>query len=224
MEVFGARPRSFRAGRWGLGTVGLRLLAEAGYTVDTSVVPLTSFRGCTGSTPSVQGPSFLRAPQAPYYPKDTDLLIIGDGSLFEVPVTAGTIGLLSSPLAWVLRSGKAGGDLFRRGLQKMRLGRLVRLQPAEYALQPMLALADTFLQRRASVVNIALHSSEWVARQSPFVPDEPSARRMHEAMRTLLEYLRPHTESCTLAELAPTLGDGQILGAHIPDAAASCKT
>jgi len=224
MEVFGARPRSFRAGRWGLGTVGLRLLAEAGYTVDTSVVPLTSLRRCTGSLPSVEGPSFLQAPQDPYHPTDTDLLRCGRSDLFEVPVTAGAIGPLAGPLAWVLRSGKAGGDFFRRGLQKVRLGRLVRLQPAEYALQPMLALADKFLQRQAPVLNIALHSSEWVAGQSPFVADEPAARRMHEAMRTLLEYLRPHTESRTLAELVPSTESDRVLGHHTPDTAVSGKT
>ena len=42
-SAFGRRPRSFRAGRYGLDICGARILERLGYCVDSSVIPLTDY-------------------------------------------------------------------------------------------------------------------------------------------------------------------------------------
>jgi len=65
-ELFGQRPTSFRAGRYGLDIRGARILAELGYLVDSSVIPFSDFR-------ADGGPDFSDAPWWPYSVRDGSL-------------------------------------------------------------------------------------------------------------------------------------------------------
>jgi len=65
-KLFGVRPTSFRAGRYGLDHRGFSILNELGYLVDSSVLPFKddSLAG---------GRNFERAPFVPYIPSADDL-------------------------------------------------------------------------------------------------------------------------------------------------------
>src|SRR4051794_25184853 len=67
-------PVSYRAGRWKLSAEDLGLLAELGYTVDTTVTPYVSWR-------IEHGPDFARHRRKPYKVPDADIR--------EAPLTIG---------------------------------------------------------------------------------------------------------------------------------------
>jgi hypothetical protein len=83
-EAFGARPASYRAGRWGIDDVELRHIAALGYTIDSSIAPGIDFR-------DRNGPDFraFRSPAPRPY---------RDGALWEVPASIVELG---EELIWI---------------------------------------------------------------------------------------------------------------------------
>jgi glycosyltransferase involved in cell wall biosynthesis/2-polyprenyl-3-methyl-5-hydroxy-6-metoxy-1,4-benzoquinol methylase len=79
-----ARPRSFRAGRFGAGPATGALLRQLGYLVDTSVTPHVTWTSSSG----VRLPDFSSCLEHPYFiDRRGDLTRPGDSTLLEVPVT-----------------------------------------------------------------------------------------------------------------------------------------
>jgi len=81
---FGRLPRSFRAGRFGIGPHSLGLLGDLGYTVDSSVTPHKDWR--RAGAPEA---SFRRASTQPYWPvlDNPERAAPQAGTMLEVPVT-----------------------------------------------------------------------------------------------------------------------------------------
>jgi hypothetical protein len=187
-QCFGARPRSFRAGRYGLDLTGARLLAQLGYEVDSSVVPFRSFV-------ADGGPDFERAPLNPYWidlQQGRDLLAPAafPQGLLEVPITVGYTrpnfkrrhrlrrALEQSPL----RHLRAVGLLDRLGI-----ARLLKLSPEQGRAADLLSLIDACLQEGCECLTLMFHSSSLVPGLSPYVktPDE-----LHWFYRALEEVIR----------------------------------
>ncbi|MFZ2650221.1 MAG: hypothetical protein WA210_08945 [Burkholderiaceae bacterium] len=78
-ELFGYRPRSFRAGRFGARGWTIDCLQKLGYTHDTSVTPHRNWNGVA----DFSRPGRL----SPYYPSTGDICRPGDSSVLEVPVS-----------------------------------------------------------------------------------------------------------------------------------------
>jgi peptidoglycan/xylan/chitin deacetylase (PgdA/CDA1 family) len=77
--TFDKPPRSYRAGRYGASARSIRLLAELGYEVDTSVTPHKLWD---------YGLDFRGAPDSPYYPSAGDISRAGPpGGLLEIPIS-----------------------------------------------------------------------------------------------------------------------------------------
>ncbi|MDQ8754611.1 polysaccharide deacetylase family protein [Sphingosinicella sp. LHD-64] len=79
--AFGARPKMFKAGRYGFGANTQRVLVDLGYQIDCSITPHTSFR-------DKSGPDFRHAPDAPHWLDEA-------AGLLEVPLTIGHLGALA---------------------------------------------------------------------------------------------------------------------------------
>ncbi len=82
VHTFGTRPRSFRAGRFGIGDASLGILADLGYTVDSSVTPFVDWSGAGPGAPN-----FRQAPFIPYHPDPHAPAVAGNGPVWEIPVT-----------------------------------------------------------------------------------------------------------------------------------------
>ena len=83
-QQIGCAPRSFRAGRFGIGPHSGAHLLALGYRCDSSVTPLVQWTSQTG----VRLPDFRDARQDSWFVADSgDLLTAGDSTLFEIPVT-----------------------------------------------------------------------------------------------------------------------------------------
>jgi len=83
VSVFGHKPLSFRAGRWGLGPETVKALIACGYLVDCSVTPTMSWLHYGN------GPEYTNTTTEPYwlsaYGKNNEC----NGSILEVPATIG---------------------------------------------------------------------------------------------------------------------------------------
>ncbi|HUP68179.1 MAG TPA: hypothetical protein VM142_00010 [Acidimicrobiales bacterium] len=80
-EGFGRAPTSFRAGRWSAAGRTASLLAELGYTADSSVSPHVHW--CDGG----RSVDYRGAPEQPYRPGSADIARPGELALWELPVS-----------------------------------------------------------------------------------------------------------------------------------------
>jgi hypothetical protein len=160
-RAFGRAPRSFRAGRFGIGRASLGILAELGYTVDSSVTPFVDWSGAGPGAPS-----FQRAPVGPYRPDPEDPSRPGTSSLWEVPVTV-------RPSLWRRRWLRPSWGS-ARGL--VRLARRV--------------LAETTSGGAPAVLNVMFHNIEVVPGASPYARSEDEAQAILRRLAALLAFAR----------------------------------
>ena len=145
--------------------IGYRHLEEAGYTIDSSVVPGHTFHGSPGI--SRGGPDFRsRLTGRPAIPYRV-------GGLLEVPVSVTTIGALGSGVlpAALARSVWHGSGLAARAARKAlsgsRLTRLVWVRPLAAPRADLVAAGLSLLSAGAPVINVMFHSSEAFQDTSP---------------------------------------------------------
>lgn len=169
--VFGWGPRSFRAGRFGIGTHSLRFLAELGYTVDSSVSPLKDWtsKGAPAAT-------FRSAPTQPYWPmmEVPELVASGPGDILEVPVTILPSRFANLPLI--------GGRFEPRWLR-----------PTHGTAASLVAVARDELARAKGdpvVLNCMFHNVEIMPGLSPYARDEAAATAILERLAGLLAFAR----------------------------------
>lgn len=83
VDRFGYSPRSFRAGRFGIGRNTLSILSKLDYWVDSSVAPFSQWADKGGSV------EFFGVPSQPYFPSNESYKLRGSLPILEVPVTTG---------------------------------------------------------------------------------------------------------------------------------------
>jgi len=156
-DSFGYRPRSFRAGRFGIGRHSLTLLQELGYTVDSSVTPNKDWRRI--GAPNI---SFRRADTQPYWPvlDDPERCAAQAGRLLEVPVT-----IRPSFLATIPVIGKRAESRW--------------LRPGCSSTRQLIAIAQDEVgharRGRPVVLNCMFHNVEVVPGASPYARNEREA-------------------------------------------------
>ena len=171
-RAFGRAPRSFRAGRFGIGRASLGILAELGYTVDSSVTPFVDWSGAGPGAPS-----FENAPVGPYHPDPHDPSRPGGSPLWEVPVTV-------RPSAWRRVPGLA------------RVTRQRWLRPSWGSAGALVRLARRVLAEATTsdgapaVLNVMFHNIEVVAGASPYARTEDEAQAILRRLAALLAFAR----------------------------------
>jgi hypothetical protein len=179
--AFGLRPRSFRAGRFGIGANSIPLLEELGYAVDSSVTPSVDWTSSGGP-----GLSFESAGTQPYRPDPRAPERAGQGSLVEVPVTI-------HPHRW--RSVPVLGRLVR--------GRARWLRPTFSTTNQLVRIACAEIERARTndstgpiFLNAMLHNVEVVPRASPYAQSERACRRILGRLAGLLRFAERHRIPC----------------------------
>lgn len=199
---YGARPRAYKAGRWGLDGVHAGLLAEFGFTVDTSVCPGVNWGPSKGHPAGSGGPNYNRAPAKPYRLSADDVCRPGDLPLWEIPPTI----VFYSPLGRYVPGVKALYRRFRkvrRAFDRFHLGsEWLRPYPHMTAerLQRVVAIA-----RRSGtpVLNLTFHSSECMPGGSPYNKTEASIEDLYRRLEAFFAFLRRNdVEGVTLSEAA----------------------
>lgn len=156
--AFGRSPLVYRAGRYGIGPATMRLLAERGYRIDSSVRAAYDYSADGGPDFSAIGPAAYR-----------------DGAVIELPLTTVFTG--------AARKGGAGlhallGKLPRgRGLFA-RAGLLSRiaLTPEDMPLADALTAIDVAVGEGVRLLALSFHSPSLVPGHTPYVRDAADRR------------------------------------------------
>ena len=163
-------PRSFRAGRFGIGPNTLEHLAGLGYYVDSSVTPHLDW-----SARGVADLSFQDAPSQPYFPDPRQPARPGGSSILEIPVT---IRPRLPGLPWMSRR------LERRWLRPTHGSTRSLLRTARDE------IAEHRGQRRPVVLNAMFHNVEVVPGCSPYAHTERAAAGILGRLDALLAFAR----------------------------------
>lgn len=166
--AFGVRPTAFRAGRYGIGKDAAGLLADHGYTVDSSITPYLDWRY------DDDGPDFRDAPMSAYRPSLTDITKPArDGPIIEVPVS---VGYTRSPFTrWARWHGhfervRAGRVSLNSLATRIHFLRRLELSPETATASDMLIVARNLACLGTRFVHVSWHSPSLVPGMSQFVP------------------------------------------------------
>lgn len=174
-RAFGKRPRAYRAGRYGIGPATLRLLAERGYRLDSSMRAGHDYAGEGGPDFGAIGNDAFRTGPG--------------GALIELPLTTIFTGALRSggaPLYRRLAMVPRARGLFARS----RLLNRVAMTPEGMPLPDALEAARVAIGEGVRVLNFSFHSPSLVPGHTPYVRDAAGFAafyRWWDAMLALLE-------------------------------------
>jgi phosphatidylinositol alpha-1,6-mannosyltransferase len=157
--TMGNRPTIYRAGRYGLGPNTAGLLEEAGFVVDTSLIPRTSYA-------AIGGPDYMAWDYAPFWFGSTH------HRLLELPVTRALIGGLASAGSGLYRQaeGRSGRAVHLGGvLARSRLLERITLSPEGSDLASMCRLTRALLARGQQIFTLSYHSPSLVPGNTPYV-------------------------------------------------------
>jgi hypothetical protein len=176
---FGARPRSFRAGRFGIGPASLGILADLGYRVDSSVTPLLDWRRAGAGAPS-----FTDAPLGVYRPDPARPSRPGGSPLWEIPVTI-------RPGAW--RRLPVFGHVLGRAFGPRLPHRWLR--PTWGSARRLVDLAAEVLREARPtappvVLNVMFHNVEVTPGASPYAAHTADADAIVRRLAALLAFTR----------------------------------
>jgi len=161
---FGTRPIVYRAGRYGIGPNTLRLLAELGYRVDSSMRPAYDYS-------SEGGPDFSRISNHAFRASP-------DGAMLELPLTTVFTG--------GVRAGGAG--LYRRlsripharGVAaRLRLLSRVALTPEDMPLDEAMEAVRVAVGEGVRLLNFSFHSPSVEPGHTPYVRDQADLAAFH---------------------------------------------
>jgi hypothetical protein len=196
---FGTVPRSYRSGRWGFSDAVARNLISLGYSVDTSIAPLTDWSDGGGPDYSERWPEpFVYASKG-----------AGGGVLLEVPATIDFLQhsrrVAAAAHRWVRRSMPLGDKMFA-GLARLNILNYVWLSPETHTASQMNRLIAASAGRGCQVVNMFFHSPSLLEGCSPFVRTAIQVDAFLTRIDAVLQFassigLRP----VTMSELPGTL-------------------
>lgn len=186
VNKFGARPTSFRSGRYGLDLAGVKLLESLGYIVDSSVCPFTSYA-------DDGGPDFRGYPWTPYYVgksfRESDP---SQDGILEVPVSFG-FNWQSFTRAFHFHEalGNAALKKFRmRGiLSRLNVLNKIKFSPEKHNAKELITLAQNYAKQDTPCIVMMFHSSSLVPGLSPYVQNDL-------ALRNFLDVIDEVTDFC----------------------------
>lgn len=160
----GTRPIAYRAGRYGIGPNTLRLLAERGYRVDSSMRSRYAYTGDGG-------PDFVEIGNAAFRTGP-------GGAMVELPLTTIHTGRLrrgGTRLYRALGSVPKGRGLFARAGLLSR----VALTPEDMPLRDALEAIAVAVGEGLRLLNFAFHSPSLAPGHTPYVRDAADLARFH---------------------------------------------
>jgi phosphatidylinositol alpha-1,6-mannosyltransferase len=194
--AFALRPTVYKAGRYGFGPNTSTLLEQAGFEVDTSLIPRTSYA-------ESGGPDFTGYDYRPFW-------FGHQRRILELPVTRALTGLLAQTWPslhqhaerrpW--RSLHAGGLLSRAGLIER-----ITLSPEGSDLAAMCRLTRELLARGTRVLTLSYHSPSLEPGHTPYVRNERDLAIFLDRLSGFLSFFRDEIggEFVTVNELRQRL-------------------
>ncbi|MEG3178505.1 polysaccharide deacetylase family protein [Sphingomonas sp. RB3P16] len=164
VAAFGRRPLVYRAGRYGIGPTTLRLLAERGYRLDSSMRARYAYTADGGPDFAAIGNAAFRTGPA--------------GAVVELPLTTVYTGALrrgGTALYRALGPIPRGRGLFARTHLLSR----VALTPEDMPLRDALEAVAVAVGEGLRLLNFAFHSPSVAPGHTPYVRDAADLARFH---------------------------------------------
>jgi O-antigen/teichoic acid export membrane protein len=205
-DSIGVVPRSFRAGRFGLGAATVRALIAAGYEIDSSVTPFYSW------VEQDRGPSFVGAPLHMYRLNGAgDVRSIDGGPLVEVPLSCGFNRW--HPAGWPTLYRRLNSVAARRLLlpsltARLGIARRTILSPEQHQLRDLMGLASSLIEGGLPYLQVFWHSPSLSPGLTPFCGTRSEVDRLLARFEELLDGLsrRAELRFVTMAEAVAELG------------------
>lgn len=170
-SAFDAVPRSFRAGRFGIGPNTIPILESLDYEVESSVTPAQDW-----SSAGALGLDFTAAPSQPYRPDPRQPGAPGRSRLWEVPVTIRRRVWSRLPVV-----GRHFGGAWLRPTWSSA-ARMIAIARAE------IRDAQRMQPHRPVVLNAMFHNVEVIPRASPYAGSEAEAQGIVARLSALLAF------------------------------------
>jgi Polysaccharide deacetylase len=179
-QAVGARPISYRSGRFGFSAAHVGSLERQGYLVDSSVAPLF-YEAHKG------GPDFVGAKRFPYFLAYDSATRPGSSDVLELPISA---GLNRRYPGWLERLYARAPRPYttKRVLRKLGVARMRWLRPSYSSLDDMRALAGQIKDEELPLLNLLFHSSEAIVGGSPYNRTEGELSAFFERLEAFLAY------------------------------------
>lgn len=202
-DRFGYAPRSFRAGRFGIGRHTLPILSKLGYWVDSSVAPFAQWADKGGNV------EFFGVPTQPYFPSEENFKVRGSLPILEVPVTTGNswYDYLPEPILRAIpRYPKIWGGLIKLLRIKSKM-KVCWLRPTFQSIsfedirKLMLSYLNRFNNEDVFFV-MMFHNVDIVPGCSPYAQNENDTKQLLERLTKTLEFAQLHNaQLVTLSEI-----------------------
>ncbi len=182
IQCFGAEPKIYRAGRYGLSRHTPGLLEKHCFTIDTSIAPRTSFE-------ADGGPDFRDFDSRPFW--------FGERArLLEVPLCRDIVGWGAGGIGADLYGRMAGHGEQRSGLLSLlarsRCVERITLSPEGNDLSAMLRLLRGKLGRGDTVFPLSFHSSSLQDGTNPYVRSTADLHEFYDRLSGILAYMADH--------------------------------
>jgi hypothetical protein len=189
-QNLGVRPRTYKAGRYGIGRSTLPLLDELEFEVDQSVMPHYDFSSESGpSFKAFDAQPFLFTPQTPGAARPG---AAGEGRrLLELPCTCAYLGaagqaaeavhtLTTSP---ALQWSRLGGIAAR-----LRVAERLVLSPEGFTVTEMRRVTAALLRRGVRTFTLTFHSPSIEAGHTPYVRSADDLAQFLGRIESYLDY------------------------------------
>jgi len=182
IDNLGVRPTSYRGGRYSFDKNLLEILEEKGYLLDSSITPFNDWS-------HIGGPDYVDCITSPYYLSKEDIFKRGDSSVLEVPISIDFDRDMSHRLKRLIL--RIPLRFHAQGiLRRLKLCKLIWLDPSFQSFSEMKSLVDLLLDRRPdSCINLMFHSSVIIPGGSPYNKTKEDVVNFYQRLESILSYL-----------------------------------
>jgi hypothetical protein len=179
-DACGARPTSYRSGRFGFSAAHVSSLERMGYLVESSVAPLFY-------EAHKRGPDFADAPLTPYFLSYDRATRPGTSRLLELPVSSALNRPVPDTLAHLYARAPRPYQT-KRVLRWLRIADVRWLRPSYTSADDMIALARQIARKGVPLLNLLFHSSEAIVGGSPYNRTQAELDAFCERLETFLRF------------------------------------
>lgn len=185
-KSFKISPKSYRAGRFGFDRIGLKIIEELNYEVDTSITPLTNW-----------GMDFRKASVVPYFLDSENLCKPGASKILEVPVTIDINLPKSIKNIYKLSPEKIKGAFSYLGIRRLWL------RPSLSSSKEMIKISKILINNKVPVLNMMFHSNELTVDGSPYNKNERDIDNYFLKLEEFIKFINSiEVETKTLYEFS----------------------
>jgi hypothetical protein len=186
-DAFSEAPNAFRAGRWGIDAAGIAALIDAGYAIDSSVIPFLDWRRVA------DGPDHRGAPLQPYRLDGRgDVRVPASEGLLEMPASC---AFTRRPFgAWnqfytIAESITAPWFPFAPLMRKTGVVRRIGLTPETHDVRDLLAVSRCIVDAGCRYLHLFWHSPTMTPGLSPFVKDASQLDAFYDSIGRYVDEL-----------------------------------